>query len=286
MKWLTRLASGAVLLALVPVAGAAEDLPPYLRDRGAGMRTSMFGSYVEKGELLIYPFYEYYRDDNQQYSPDEYGGTGIQDLEARYRANEGILFASYGITDRLNIEAEAAVISAEFEKDPTDTYGTPARIKQSGLGDVEGQVTYTWLREGPHRPEIYTFAEAVIPHAKDKALIGTEDWEFAFAVGGAQGFGFGTILAGVGLEYTRASDTPWDLGEWQVGYLRRVSPAWRVYAGVEGQATDEASLITEAQRRLSRVATLKLNLGVGLTSNSTDLAPEVGIMFGIPTGRK
>jgi len=275
----------ALLLSCAPFVSAAAELPSYLRDRGIGMRTSMFGSYVEKGQLIVYPFYEHYHDNNQQYSPDEYGVSSTTDYEAHYRANEGILFASYGITSRMNIEMEAAVISATFEKDPTDATGTPAKIKESGLGDVEGQVTYRWLEEGEHRPELYSFFEAVIPHAKDKALIGTEDWEFAFATGGARGFSFGTVVASIGVEYTKASETPWDLGEWELGYLRRLNPGWRVYAGIEGAATDEVSLITEAQRRLSSVATLKMNLGLGLTSNTTDFAPEVGVMFTLPTGR-
>ena len=41
-----------------------EELPYYLQDRGTGIPTSQFGTYVRKGELLIYPFYEYYYDSN------------------------------------------------------------------------------------------------------------------------------------------------------------------------------------------------------------------------------
>lgn len=277
---------GIVLLASIPaVAWSDSSVAPFLRDRAGGIRTSMFASFIQRGELIVYPFYEYYRDNDLQYSPEEYGGVGIQDLAGRYRAHEGILFASYGFTDRLNIEMEAAVISATFEKDPNDTYGTPAKIEQSGLGDVEGQITYRWLREDEKKPEVFSFFEAVVPHARTKALIGTEDWELKFGSGGYRGFGFGTLFLSASVEYVKASETPWDFGEWEVGYIRGLSPKWRVYAGIEGQATDEASLITEAQRKLTRNATLKMNLGVGLTSNATDLAPEVGVMFGIPTWR-
>lgn len=282
MKLVVRfLAVIVVLASFQAIRAAADELPPYLRDRGTGIRTSMFGTYVEKHQLLIYPFYEYYYDNNQQYSPEEFGGVGTQDLNAHYRAHEGLLFASYGITDRLNIEMEASVISAEFTKDPADTYGTPNKIKESGVGDVEGQLTYRWLTENEHRPELYSFVEAVIPHSKDKVLIGTEDWELAFATGGAKGFGFGTILASIGVEYARASSTPWDLGETELGWLRRLSPKWRVYVGLEGGGTDELSLITEAQRKLAPYATLKMNLGIGL-ANATDWAPEIGIMFSRP----
>jgi len=284
MKLAVRCLAVIVLLASFhAIRAAADELPPYLRDRGTGMRTSMFGTYVEKHQLLIYPFYEYYYDNNQQYSPDEYGQVSTTDYKAKYRAHEGLIFASYGFTDRLNVEMEASVISATFTKDPADPTGTPAQIKESGVGDVEGQVTYTWLRENEHRPELYSFVEAVIPHDKNKALIGTEDWEFAFAAGGQKGFGFGTMIASIGLEYSAASSTPWDLGETELGWLRRLSPKWRVYVGLEGGGTDELSLITEAQRKLAPYATLKMNLGIGL-ANAIDWAPEVGVMFARPAG--
>ena len=59
-------ARSAVLLMLVvtmstaSVASAQENRegPPYLQDRGTGVATSMFGTYVQKGELLVYPFFE------------------------------------------------------------------------------------------------------------------------------------------------------------------------------------------------------------------------------------
>ncbi|MGD2217297.1 MAG: hypothetical protein PVJ64_11085 [Gemmatimonadales bacterium] len=50
---------------LSPAASIAqEELPIYLRDRGAGVASSMFGTYIERGELLICPLYEYYHDSN------------------------------------------------------------------------------------------------------------------------------------------------------------------------------------------------------------------------------
>lgn len=286
MRWLSRLAAGATLLVLVPLAVAAQEGDAHLRDRGPGMRTSMFGSYVERGQLLIYPFYEFYRDNDLQYSPAEFGVTGDQDFEGRYRAHEGILFVAYGFTDRFMIELEGAVISATFEKDPADATGTPARVEESGLGDVEGQLRYRWLMENEKRPEVFSYFEAVAPHAKTKYLIGTEDWELKLGSGVTRGYGFGTLTARAAIEYTAASDTPWDFGEWAVEYLRRLNADWRVYAGIEGQATDEASFIGEVQRRLGRYATLKAGTGLSLTANGTDIAPEVGIMFALPVGGK
>ncbi|HKQ59144.1 MAG TPA: hypothetical protein VJY35_14885 [Candidatus Eisenbacteria bacterium] len=286
MKITLRCLFVTMLLASFPVSrAAADDQPPYLRDRGPGIRTSMFGSYIQPRELLIYTFYEYYKDNNQQYSPDEYGVAGTQDFEGRFRANEGIIFLGYGISDRLMIEMEAAVISATFEKDPADNTATPAKIEESGLGDVEGQIAYRWLKEDETRPEVFSFLEVVGPHDKEKVLIGTSDWELKFGSGVSRGFQFGTLSARAAVEYIRASETPWDFGEWGLEYLRRVNPDWRVYFGFEGQGTDELSAIGEIQRRLGSNATLKVGTGIGVTSNTTDFAPELGIMFSLPTGR-
>src|SRR5262249_45193221 len=55
--------SGAIPLAFAgPAAAAAAEAdatpaePAYLSDRGRGLPTSLFGTYVQKGEWLVYPF--------------------------------------------------------------------------------------------------------------------------------------------------------------------------------------------------------------------------------------
>lgn len=35
---------------------SSEELPRYLRDRGTGVATSMFGTFIEPGQFLFYPF--------------------------------------------------------------------------------------------------------------------------------------------------------------------------------------------------------------------------------------
>lgn len=283
MKSAPKLLAVMTLLALLPASrSGAEDLPSYLRDRGTGIRTSMFGTYIERGQLLIYPFYEYYYDSNLQYSPSEFGVTGNQDFEGRYEAHEGILFLGYGFTDRFMIEMELAYISATFDKDPLDGTGTPARVEESGRGDFEGQLRYRILFETEKRPELFTYFEAVSPHDKQKYLIGTEDWELKLGAGLTRGYGFGTMTVRAAGEYVTASSTPWDFGEWAVEYLRRINPDWRVYAGIEGQGVDEASFIGEIQRRLGPIATLKAGTGISLTPNGTDFAPEIGVLFALP----
>jgi hypothetical protein len=147
---------------------------------------------------------------------------------------------------------------------------------------VEGQLRWRWRNETEERPELFSYFEAVVPHAKDKVLIGTSGWELKLGSGLIRGFRWGTLTARFAVQYEEASTSHFDFGEYAIEYLKRVSPNWRLYAGIEG-TQDELALITEAQWRLGRNVTIKLNNGLGITSRATDWAPEVGILFTLPT---
>jgi hypothetical protein len=273
-----------VALAVLATGGGAraqDDLPPYLRDRGTGQPTSMFATYVRSGDLLIYPFFEYYLDNNAEYSPEELGYGLDEDFRGKYRASEGLIFLGYGFTDWLAIELEAAIISASLETAPEDPTDTPARIEESGTGDVEGQLRVRLARETESRPEIFSYFEAVTPQQEDKVLIGTPDWEFKLGAGVIRGFSWGTMAVRAAVEYTKEEDK-YEAGEYAIEYVKRFSPKWRGYLGLEG-SEDEVELITEAQWHLSRSMYVKLNNSFGVTSKATDWAPEVGVMFVIPT---
>lgn len=268
------LASGAL-----PRIAQAQVASGRQRDRGPGLPTSMFGTYIERGEWLVYPFLEYYRDANMEYSPDEFGFGLDADLRGRYRATEGLMFLSYGFTDRLAFEMEAAVIKARLAKAPEDPSAMPAALEESGLGDVEGQLRYRWNRETDRAPEVFSYFETVFPLQKKKLLIGTQDWEFKFGTGIVRGFSFGTMTFRAAMEYD-AADANLALGEMALEYLRRVNSKLRVYAGVEG-TQDEIEGITELQWFLRPNLFLKINNAFGLTSKATDWAPEFGLMFSI-----
>lgn len=277
-------AQATALIVTAQTAPAAEETPEYLKDRGAGIATSMFGTYVRRGEFIVYPYYEYYRDRNYEYKPEEFGYTGNQDFRGRYRAHEEIFFMAYGISDRLAFEMEAATIKATFGKSPADTSALPKRIEESGLGDVEAQLRWRWRKEDERRPEVFSYAEVVFPHHKNKSLIGTPGVELKFGTGVIRGFSWGTMTFRAAARYSAGSDSKFDLGEYAVEYLKRLSPKWRVYVGVEG-TQDELSVIPELQWHINRHVFLKLNSGVGLSSKATDWAPEVGLVFSFG-GRK
>lgn len=152
----------AAAIALQPMSTFSQtELPHYLHDRGAGMPLSQFGTYIEKGELKIYPFYEYYRDKNAEYKPAELGYGLNEDFRGRFRANEGLMFFAYGISNKLAVEFEMAAISAKLDKSPHDPSVMPVRLEKSGLGDVEGQIRYRWNRERPNTPEFISYFETV-----------------------------------------------------------------------------------------------------------------------------
>ena len=253
-------------------------LPPYLADRGQGIPTSLFGTYVSDGQWLLYSFYEYTSTSQFEYKPSELGFPGERDFLGRLREREALLFVAYGISDRLAVEVEGALSThASFRKDPDDLSGVPDRLRESGLGDVEAQARWRWLAETAHRPELFSFFEVGFPLQKNEQLIGLQDWEFALGVGVIKGHPWGTLTGRLALAYD-GEDSNFDLGEYAVEYLKRVSPVWRFVGALEGES-DEVQAILEAQARLGRHVLLKLNSGFGITAKTPDLAPEVGVLF-------
>jgi hypothetical protein len=271
------------VLFVVAATPAVQAQPPApldrMRDRGEGVPLSMFGTYLSAGELLVYPFFEYYRDGNYEYESAELGfGTDRTELRGRYRASEGLLFLGYGLSQNVAVEVEAAVISASLEKSALDGSSLPARLKQSGLGDVEAQLRWRYNRESDSRPEVFSYFETVFPFQKDKLLIGTPEWEFKFGTGVIRGLSVGTITARVAVANVGGTFEP---GEYAFEYLRRLSPRFRVFAAIEG-SEDEIEGIGEAQIFLRPNVVLKINNAFGLTSKAPGWAPEVGVAFRFP----
>lgn len=215
------LAIGSLLVSLSGAGWGQPDatgpdetpLPRHLEDRGTGVASSMFGTYIRKGELFIYPFFEYYRDQNFEYSPNEFGSDDKTDFRGNYRAAEGLLFVGYGLTDNLAIEVEAAFIAASLERSPSDASGVFDRIEESGFGDVEAQLRWRWKQETASRPELFSYFEFVVPHNQEKLLIGTPGWELKFGTGVTRGFHWGTVSLRGAIEYSEASSSHFDLGE-------------------------------------------------------------------------
>jgi hypothetical protein len=266
-------------------ARAQEDVPVgFTRDRGPGVPSSLFGTYLRRGEVVIYPFFEYTRDDNREYQPVEFGAGPAVDVRGRFRGTSTQLFLGYGVTDWLALEFEAAYLTATFNKSPSDPYATPNRLRQTGFGDVEMQVRARLWRETGGRPELFGFVELVARSHRRRVLLAESHWDAKPGIGLVRGFGFGTMTIRIAAEYNHEERHP-DLGEFAIEYLRRVSRAGHLYVGFEGGETgamDEWDLITGVRWRLAPSVALKFDNALGLSAKATDWAPQVGIMVTLP----
>ncbi|MEK7315276.1 MAG: hypothetical protein AAB011_03780 [Candidatus Eisenbacteria bacterium] len=274
----------AVLSMLVPIAAGAwleaqaSPAVDRLADRGPGLSTSLFGTYVERGELLVYPFYEYTKSGYFEYQPRELGYPGSEDYRGEFVEEEYLLFLAYGISDRLAVELEAAVYTkATFDKANDDPSALPAHLEESGLGDVETQLRWRWSEETEERPEMFSFVKIVFPLQKDKVLVGTSDWEGEVGFGVTRGYRWGTITARASVAWD-GEDQRAELGEYAFEYLKRLSPSWRLVATFEGEGEDMV-VVGEAQWHFAPWGFLKLNCGFGISEKAEDLAPEVGVLF-------
>ncbi len=269
---------------LAPLPAEEEDLPPWLADRGRGVQTSLFGTYIRRGELLFYPFYEYVKNTSDEYTPSELGAVGQQEFLGTSVEHEYLLFLAYGISDRLAVELEGALYAdVALDKDPLDMSGVPDRIEESGLGEVEAQLRWRWREESVRRPELFGFFEVVFPFQERKLLLGAQDWEAALGLGAIRGYSWGTLAARMSVAY-EAAESQVELGEYAVEYLKKASARWRFVATVEGE-DDEVSLVGEAQWAFRRNAFFKFNSGFGLTEKAPDFAPEIGVMITFGSGR-
>jgi len=260
------------------IAAESNSLPSYLADRGDGIHTSLFGTYVREGELLFYPFYEYTHSSHFEYKPDDLGYTGSSDFFGKEAEQEGLVYFAYGFSDRLMAEFESSLYThAIFRKAPDDPSAVPNHLRETGLGDTEGQIRCRFLPETEDRPEIIALFELVLPLQKGRKLIGTQNWELAPGLNITKGFPFGTLSVKLTASYT-SDEKNVQFGEYALEYVKRVFDALRLVLAVEGEQ-DELQAIGEVQISIAKNAYLKLNSGFGLTKKAPDLAPEVGIVF-------
>lgn len=262
----------------------AQPSPPDLfEDRGAGVPTSLFGTYIESGQWMVYPFLEYDRNTDEEYSPAELGYprpgfVGEEEFFGESAQREAVLFVGYGFSESLAVEFEAELYaSSTFDKSLFDTSPVPARLKESGFAGAEAQLRWLWREETPERRAMYSYFEVEFPFQDTKVLIGAQDVEYAVGTGFIRHYAWGTLNGRVSVAYD-GEEHKLELGEYALEYLKRVNERWRLVATMEGE-DDEISLIGEGQLTLRPGMILKLNSGFGLTKKAADFAPEIGVLF-------
>lgn len=275
----------ALVIAMTPARGWAQTTSPdRARDRGAGIPASIFATYIERGQLLLFPFVAYTTDHDREYNPSKLGFGLMEDFRGHFKSTEVQLFAAYGLTDRIALEFEASRIHATFDKSSRDTSNLPAHIVESGLTDLEGHVRLLLLRETEGRPEVFGFVEVTAPSQQQTILIGDDRWDFRPGLGVVRGFSWGTMTFRTNLEYNH-DDRHFDLGETSLEYLRRLSPSWRLNLAIEGGETgapDEWELVTGVQWRLGETLLVKADNVVGFFSKANDWSPQIGVILALP----
>ena len=260
-----------------PVASA------YLRDRGGGLSTSMYGTYVRPGQGLLYAYYATSRDHDMEYEASRFGHQAAETFSGKYRDSAGQLFAAYGLASHLAVELEGAYRTATFEKSPRDDSGTPAKLTERGMSDLEGQLRVLLSREGIGRPEIFGFLEITAPSHKREVLIGDSEWDVKPGLGLIKGFSWGTLTFRTSGEYTR-EDHAVNFGETSIEYLRRLSSAGQLFLAIEGGeggGPDEWILVTGGQARLAPHLALKLDNELGLFPKAPDWGVQAGLLFSL-----
>lgn len=265
-------------------AQAQANSPDRSRDRGAGIPASIFATYIERGQLLLFPFVAYTTDHDREYNPSKLGFGLAEDFRGHFKSTEIQLFAAYGLTDRIALEFEASRIHATFDKSSRDSSTLPAHVVESGLTDFEGHVRLLLLRETGGRPEVFGFVEVTAPSQRQTILIGDERWDFRPGLGVVRGFSWGTVTFRTNVEYNH-DDKSLDLGETSLEYLRRLSPSWRLNLAIEGGETgapDEWELVTGIRWRVGKSLFVKADNVVGLFSKANDWSPQIGITLALP----
>lgn len=74
-------------------------------------------------------------------------------------------------------------------------------------------------------------------------MICPQDWELKLGSGITKGFNWGTMTLRLAAEYV-TGENKFELGEYAIKYLKRVSKLFRFYIGVEG-TQDEVEFITD-----------------------------------------
>jgi hypothetical protein len=254
-----------------------------LADRGPGIPTSQFGTYIESGQWMVYPFVEYDKNTNEEYTPTELrfprsGFTGEEEFFGHLSQREAVLFIGYGLSEKFALEFEAEMyVDATLQKSPLDTSPVPPRIHESGFAGAEAQLRWMMREETAERRAIYSFYEIEFPFQDRKVLIGAQDVEVAAGAGFVRHHSWGTLNGRMSVAYDGA-EQKFELGEYAIEYLKRVNDRWRMVGTIEGE-DDEVSLIGEGQLTLRKGIILKLNSGFGLTKKASDFAPEIGVIF-------
>lgn len=273
-------------MGLCHMVARADDVPgsaEYLRDRGPGVPTTLTGIYLDQDEWLGAASYQHLENRGFQYSPEEFGFADANDYLGKYESSAGILFVGYGFSNSLGLGLKVTGGSIKLTKASDDLSAMPAEMKESGISAIAPELTWRFMTETAHRPELYAIVAVLIPQNRDTALIGTPDWFVLPGIGLNKGFSWATLSARMNFEYDAASESTIDFGTWSIEGQRRFSDAWWVSAGLEGQVGggsnfDEAWQTTFVQWYAGPHVAVRFGSRIGLTQMTEGWTGEIGLV--------
>jgi len=252
--------------------------------------TSLSDVYVTRHELDVVPFFAYLDNRGFQYSPDELGVPGGETYEAKLRIEQGVLFLAYGVSDSVSVGLTVAGGGATFHKASNDPTAVPATIDESGLTEIQPEVTWRFVTETAKRPELFAFMTVGLPHSRGKYLVGSDGWLVKPGLGVSRRLSWATLVARFGFEYDSSSASPLDFGAWIVEAQRRLSPEWWASAGFEGVTggpynLDEVYLAGEVLWEPKPDLGIRFRPRLGLTKYTRGWGFEIGVVFRLGRGR-
>lgn len=265
----------------IAAAAGMEPLPDYLRDRGTGIPTSLFGSFIAEDEVWVYLFYEYVLEDRFEYNPDDFGYEPDEDFLGKGHLHQALVFLGWGITDSLMLELEMSAYDHQTVERSDRDHGTgPRDLVESGLGTVEGQLRYRIMKETETWPDLYTFIGWELPFQRTKHFIGASEWELFWGLGLVKGFKWGTINLYCNPFVWLPESEEESFGSVGFDYIKRLGEHWRLVLAAESSGgIQDWSAIGEVQYHVNDRLYFKFNCGFGLTEDEPVIAPEVGVMF-------
>lgn len=253
-------------------------LPYYLQDRGTGIPTSMFSTFIKKNELILYPYYEVYFDKHRMYKPSDLGFADDNEYQSpKFRGHEGLFFVAYGITEGFALQYEATVVTETIYKAKNDHSTMPSKFNEGGLGSMEFQLRYRLQKESIKKPEIFGYNEIILPLQKNRKLIGTQHLELSQGIGFIKGFKWGTMTVRASSIYD-GGEKKISVFEYGLEYMKQVSRLLRVSGILEG-STGDFTFVADFQFHVTPYLYIRLNNAFGITRNASDHAPEVGFLF-------
>ena len=263
-----------------------KQLPVYFHDRGKGMWTSLFGTYIQKHELLIYPFFEYSYQHDFEYPSSDPGFNGDQTYRSKYKQGEYLVYLGYAINNWMGVEFESGVYTS-IKKASADTSKVPTTYKETGFGDTQIEFNFRLLTETSNRPDVFAYQEFDLPFQKNKHITGKQELQSKSGVGLSKGFSFGTLTSRFAIIWAPQAGTV-KIGEYSLEYLKRISPVVRIYSGFEGTNLGELEYFAEVQPHFGKRkdSFIRLNDGIGLTNQTLDHLPEIGVLISLfPKGK-